>query len=220
MASMSRAAGLSDHDGDTSRAARPESVHSWFTVRSYRLASALAVAALASMWLASKASQAAQSPDTLTLRIIVAGSGDEAQRLVDRVSKGEDFAVLARAESIDPSADRGGLLGRIALSTLRPELRNVLRGAGPGQLTPVVQVPTGFAFFKVEEDVDSTDRPPANPVGAPPALAATGSVKYVIDVGGLPEAEAVLRDFPKRVTWNQDPRTICQARRDSLASAR
>jgi tetratricopeptide (TPR) repeat protein len=51
-------------------------------------------------------------------------------------------------------------------------------------------------------------------------LPATGSVKYVIDAGGLPEAEAVLRDFPKPSNWNQDPRTICQARRDSLASAR
>jgi tetratricopeptide (TPR) repeat protein len=51
-------------------------------------------------------------------------------------------------------------------------------------------------------------------------LLATGSVKYVIDAGGLPEAEAVLRDFPKPSNWNQDPRTICQARRDSLASAR
>ena len=178
------------------------------------------MAALASVWLASQASQAAQSPDTLTLRIVVAASADEAQRLVDRLSQGEDFAVLARAESIDPSADRGGLLGRIALSTLRPELRDVFRGVGPGQLTPVVRIPTGFAFFKVVEDVDSTARPPANPVAAPPGLLATGSVKYVIDVGGLPEAEAVLRDFPKAANWNQDPRTICQARRDSLASAR
>ena len=47
-----------------------------------------------------------------------------------------------------------------------------------------------------------------------------GSVKYVVDVGGLPEAEAVLRDFPKPPNWNQDPRAICQARRDSMASAR
>jgi hypothetical protein len=45
-------------------------------------------------------------------------------------------------------------------------------------------------------------------------------VKYVLDVGGLPEAEAVLREFPKQADWNQDPRAICQARQDSLESAR
>ena len=179
----------------------------------------MAVAALAAWSLAVQASPAVQSTDTLTLRIIVAGTRDDAQRLAGRASRGEDFPALARAESIDPSASRGGLLGRIAVSTLRPELQAALRGGAPGYLTAVVQVPTGFAFLKVEPDAGSATAP-ADAVEAPPGLLATGTVKYVIDAGGLPEAEAVLRDFPKPANWNQDPRTICQARRDSLASAR
>ena len=166
-------------------------------MRFCRVGWAAVVAALAGICLASQTPQATQLPDTLTLRILVAASADDAQRLADRVRAGEDFAALARAESIDPSAARGGLLGRIALSTMRPELRDALRGVGSGQLTSVVPIPTGFAFFKVEEDADTTEVTPAAPAGLPPALAATGTVKYVIDVGGLPEAEAVLRDFPK-----------------------
>jgi tetratricopeptide (TPR) repeat protein len=177
----------------------------------------VALAAVSSIGLASQAPQAGQSTDSLTLRIIVANSADEAARLMDRVRKGEDLAALARSESLDPSAADGGLLGRIQLSTLRPELRTALRGVGPGQLTAIVQVPTGFAFLRVEQDSYSTARPPAGLAGG---LAATGSVKYVVDVGGLSEAEAVLRDFPKPASWNQDPRAICQARMDSLAGAR
>ena len=50
-------------------------------------------------------------------------------------------------------------------------------------------------------------------------LATEASVKYVIDVSGLLEAEAVLQAFPKPTDWNQDPPTICQMRRKSLASS-
>ena len=129
-------------------------------MRSWRVGWAATVAALAGVWLASQAPQAAQSPDALTLRILVATSADDAQRLADRVRAGADFAVLAREESIDPSASRGGLLGKITVSTLRPELRSALLGVGPGQLTSVVQVATGFAFFQVDEDVATTTGPP------------------------------------------------------------
>ena len=75
---------------------------------------------------------------------MVVGSREQAQRLMDRVRSGEDFATLARAESVDPSAGDGGLLGRIAISTLRPDLQTALRGLSAGQMTPIVQIPTGL----------------------------------------------------------------------------
>ncbi|HEY6616565.1 MAG TPA: FG-GAP-like repeat-containing protein, partial [Vicinamibacterales bacterium] len=53
----------------------------------------------------------------------------------------------------------------------------------------------------------------------PASLATAANVKYVIDVSGIVEAEAILQAFPKPATWNQDPRAICQARRQSLASS-
>jgi tetratricopeptide (TPR) repeat protein len=186
------------------------------TVRFRRLAWAAALAALAGAGLGARSPQTAPPADVRTLRIMVASSADAARRLLDRVRGGEDFAALAKAESIDPSAPQGGLLGRVQLSTLRPELRNAVREAGTGGLTRIVQVPLGFAFLEVGRDNGST--PLTSDV--PPGLAATGSVKYVLDVGGLSEAEAVLRDFPKAPDWNQDPRSICQARIDSLAAAR
>ena len=62
-------------------------------------------------------------------------------------------------------------------------------------MTPIVQIPTGFAFIRVEHDSNQLATKPVSQ-----ALLATGSVKYVLDVGGLPEAETVLGEYPKPAT--------------------
>ena len=145
--------------------------------------------------------------DEVTLRVIVVDSADEAQNLVTRLMGGEDFIALANAESIDPTANTGGLLGKLTLSTLPPVLKDALVGVGPGQLSPIVRIPTGFAILKV---VDETDPVHINMNAATPAsLATRADVKYVIDVSGLVEAEAILQAFPKAKDWNQSPTSIC-----------
>jgi tetratricopeptide (TPR) repeat protein len=151
----------------------------------------------------------------LTLRIIVVGTRDEADRVRENLARGAEFAALARRESIDPSAADGGLLGRLDVATLRAEVRDALQGVGTGQVTTVVPVATGFAILQVVPETGST--PSAINPASLAAISAVGSVKYVPDIGGLPEAEAVLRDFPKATDWNRDPRSICQARQDSLS---
>jgi tetratricopeptide (TPR) repeat protein len=155
--------------------------------------------------------------DEVTLRVIVVDSAEKAQRIVARLNAGDNFITLAQAESIDPTADAGGFLGRVTVSTLPPVLKNALVGVAPGQLSPVVQIPTGFAILKVVDDTDPANR---NMNAAnPPTLATKANVRYVIDVSGLIEAEAVLQAFPKPAEWDQNPRAICQARRQSLASS-
>jgi tetratricopeptide (TPR) repeat protein len=154
-------------------------------------------------------------PASRTVRIIVVASAEEAARVADRTRKGEPFDTVARLVSIDGSAGEGGLIGTLDLGLVRPDVRQALQGLRPGQVSGVVQIATGFALFQIVTNVD-----PRTPVAAASAgrsaIAATGNVKFVADVGGLPEAEALLREFPKAATWNQDPRTICQARQDSL----
>ena len=163
-----------------------------------------------------RAAQSAPS-DEVTLRVIVVDSADEAQRILARLNGGEDFIAMAQAESIDPTGSAGGLLGKVTLSTLPPVLKDALAGVAPGQLTRVVQIPTGFAILKVIDDTDPTNIN-MNAVN-PASLATAANVKYVIDVSGLVEAEAILQAFPKPAAWNQDPRGICQVRRQSLASS-
>src|SRR5262245_17948144 len=157
-------------------------------------------------------------PDEVTVRVIVVDSVEQAQRIVARLNAGEDFIALARAESIDPTAAAGGFLGKVMISTLPPVLKDALVGVAPGHLSPVVQIPTGFAILKVEEtDPVSINMNAASSDIA--TLATKTSVRYVIDVSGLVEAEEILRAFSKPANWNQDPRAICQARRQSLASS-
>ncbi len=64
---------------------------------------------------------------------------------------GADFARLAEPLSIDPSAERGGLLGRVDISALRPELRDAVQGLGH-QSVRCRPIPTGFAILTVIPD--------------------------------------------------------------------
>jgi hypothetical protein len=151
----------------------------------------------------------------MTLRMIVVSSEDAAQRIIERLKAGESFAALAKTESTAPSADIGGWLGKLPFAQLRPEMRGALQGLQPGHVSSVVRIPTGFAIFKVEED-EPVDTPAA--VGA--ALASTGAVKFMYDVSGFIDARVSLESLAKAPGWNMDPRSICDARTQSLEATR
>jgi hypothetical protein len=153
---------------------------------------------------------------TVTLRILVVGTAEGAELLRGRIAAGESFAVVARAESTDPTAPAGGWLGRLPVSQLRPEVRTALAGLTPGQVTGVIRLPTGFAVFRVEED-DLSDAP-AGTVGR--TLAASGAVKFVYDLGGFTEARASLEAHARGREWSIDSRAACDARTEALATTR
>ena len=101
---------------------------------------------------------ASGAADEITLRIIVVGSKEEAQQIFERLRQGENFVALAKQVSLDPSAERGGLLGRVALSSLRVELRNAVEKLAVGDVSEVVQIATGFAVCKaVAEKVGESE---------------------------------------------------------------
>jgi FG-GAP-like repeat/ASPIC and UnbV/PPIC-type PPIASE domain len=157
-----------------------------------------------------------QSLVEIPLELIVVGSLEEAQHILDRLKKGEDFAHLAREKSIDPTAESSGFMGKLDPRDLRAELRDALRGVGPGQITPIVHIPSGYAILKVMEQTVGGGSDSQDPARAF-AMAASGTVKYVSDVDGLAEAEAILTGFPKNPGWNANPQTVCALRRRSLA---
>jgi hypothetical protein len=196
----------------------------WHASRLALAVMTLMATALAGLPIFSQAQSAPNTPSgELTLRVIVVNSAEEAHRIVARLNGGENFVAVAQAESIDPTADTGGLLGRVTLAALPPMLKNALDGVAPGQLSRVVEIPTGFVILKVVEDTDpaniNMNAPGASgPGGNVGNVRTVGNVKYVIDLSGLGEAEALLQAFPKPADWNQDPRAICQARRQSLSS--
>jgi hypothetical protein len=195
------------------------------TGRAAFIAAALLIAALAPA--RSQSQRAGQSPPGLILfRIIVVESADAARRVLDQLAAGENFVALARRLSVDPSAANGGLVGPVAISDLRAELRAVLEGLRVGELSGVVPLPTGFAILKIAPAEDAP--PPAvAPVGTSLApmqsfvspLAASGGVKYVFDVSGYSETVLTLRNVDLRVESAESLPTFCQVRKDLFTTA-
>jgi len=147
--------------------------------------------------------------------MIVVGSAEQAQRVLDQLKGGADFAALAMEQSTDPTARDGGYLGQVDPATLRSELRDALTGVTGGQLTRVVRIPTGYAILEVLPDsqgIQGDDSP------TPISVAAAGAVRDVINVGGLTEADAMFLAFPKKNGWNQDLREMCRVRTQSIPS--
>jgi tetratricopeptide (TPR) repeat protein len=161
-------------------------------------------------------SQARSTPAAgeVPLFVIVVRTPDEGQEVLERLRKGESFTRIAREKSIDPTAEAGGYLGMFSPAALRSELRDALRGVGPGQISPIAHIPSGYAILKVADDEGPKNGANA---GRSQPFAATGTVKFSPDVSGLAEAEAALIQFSKPQDWDQSPRAICDMRKQSLA---
>ncbi len=75
------------------------------------------------------------------------------QALELRIRQGEDFGGLAQNFSEDPAyAPNGGDLGFVpesALDKVNPELRKVILGMTPGQVTQVIGTPEGYRIIKL-----------------------------------------------------------------------
>ena len=159
------------------------------------------------------------SPGMLNLQVIVVDSPGKAQQILDRLQKGEDFAGIAKSESIDPSGSQGGYLGLIDPATLRPELRESLKNIRPGQTTSVIAVPSAYVILKV-----LPGNQPAVAQGMGPGqardlpLAGQGAVRYPADVAGQVLADMLFQKFAKPPNWEQDLQGICEIRKRSLAA--
>ena len=154
----------------------------------------------------------------LNLQVIVVDSADKARQIRERLLNGEDFATVAKIESIDSSATTGGNLGLIDPSTLRPELREALKGIAPGRITEVIAVPSGYVILKVLSDTQPTEGQGMGPGQSRDSpLAGKGAIRYPADVAGQVIADMLFQKFPKPASWQQDLAAICNARKQSLA---
>jgi len=72
-----------------------------------------------------------------------------AQGLLERARKGEDFAALARENSADGSASRGGDLGFFPRGQTTPGFERAAFALKPGQVSGVVETPFGYHIIKV-----------------------------------------------------------------------
>jgi len=74
-----------------------------------------------------------------------------AEKLVQRLDRGEKFEDLAKAESMDPSKSNGGEIGWLRAG-MPPQMMNALAGLKPGEYTKTpVQTSYGWHILKLEE---------------------------------------------------------------------
>jgi tetratricopeptide (TPR) repeat protein len=178
-----------------------------------------AVAAIAGFVLYGGSGQQAASGQ-VPLRIIIVNSASEAERILQQLKAGADFAVLARLKSMDPTAAEGGLMDTVDPTTLRPELRDGLKGVGPGQISSIIKLPAGFAILKALQPNEIPDLDAAEQQRQ--FLVSQGSnVRYDFDAAdGLNETEAALANYPKPADWYQDLNVTCQMRERSWEAAK
>ncbi len=74
-----------------------------------------------------------------------------AEKVLERLRAGEDFAAVARQVSEGPSRSEGGELGWLKRGTVQPELERVAFALAPGQLSAPVKTRTGYHVLQVEE---------------------------------------------------------------------
>jgi hypothetical protein len=129
----------------SSRAIRVHRVASIFAVAIWSLSLCVAPSARPAACLL----QATAPTTPIPLQVIVVASQSEAEKIRAELRQGADFAALAKDKSTDPSANNGGYMGVVDPASLRPELREALRGVAPGGLSPIVHLPSGFTILKV-----------------------------------------------------------------------
>lgn len=88
---------------------------------------------------------------TVTLRIVTAQERDEAERLLALLrQEGADFEAIAREQSIDHYAPRGGLVKELARIDLPRDLAEVAFAIEPGEMTGPIRTAQGWADIRVE----------------------------------------------------------------------
>jgi peptidyl-prolyl cis-trans isomerase C len=91
-----------------------------------------------------------QKPDQVHARQIVVSTEAEAQKVMEVLQTGADFATVARTKSTAPEAERGGDLGYFAKGDMPTEF-NVVFDLSKGGISGIVKSPYGFHIFKLED---------------------------------------------------------------------
>ncbi|MEW6087314.1 MAG: peptidylprolyl isomerase [bacterium] len=80
---------------------------------------------------------------------IVTKTSEEADALLERLKKGEDFETLAKEKSIGPSAKDGGDLGFFKRGDMVSEFENVAFNLKAGELSDIVKTDYGYHIIRV-----------------------------------------------------------------------
>ncbi len=81
----------------------------------------------------------------------------QAEEVHRKVMEGGDFAALARENSNFPTAEDGGRLGLLSLADMADYMKDPIMKLSDGQVTPVIDTPIGYQFFKLISTQENGD---------------------------------------------------------------
>lgn len=88
-------------------------------------------------------------PERVRLRQILTEDRATAERALEQIAAGADFAAVAQKLSRDPSASSGGYQGELSREDLPPAFADVIFSLKPGEVSRIVQADYGFHLFQV-----------------------------------------------------------------------
>jgi peptidyl-prolyl cis-trans isomerase C len=99
------------------------------------------------------------TPEIMRVSHILVQSQKEAEGILERLEKGESFEDLAKAKSVDPTAQRGGDIGYFPRGQLMPKFENACAGLDIGKTSGIVKTKLGYHIIKLTDRIQPGQKP-------------------------------------------------------------
>lgn len=99
------------------------------------------------------------TPEIMRVSHILVLSRDDAQNIQTELDAGARFEDLARAKSIDPTAQRAGDIGYFPKGQLMPEFENACAKLDVGEVSGIVKTKLGYHIIKLTDRRQPEQRP-------------------------------------------------------------
>lgn len=91
------------------------------------------------------------TPEIMRVSHILVSSQEEAAKILEKLSEGAEFEDLARAKSVDPTAQQGGDIGYFPKGQLMPEFENACNQLDINEISGVVKTTLGYHIIKLTD---------------------------------------------------------------------
>ncbi len=91
------------------------------------------------------------SPELMRVSHILTPTRKEAEELLARIKKGDEFGQVAREKSVDPTAQNGGDIGYFPKGQLIPEFEFACSTLKVGEVSDVVMTKLGYHLIKLTD---------------------------------------------------------------------
>ena len=142
------------------------------------------------------------------MQIILVRSHSEAEAILERLRAGDSFEMLATEHSIHLTAPDGGYIGKMQLSSARPEIRDALKGVRPGEVTRIVETPSGYMILKVRREAER-----GNGGGRESSRVPSAGINYQVvrQISGWKVFRHFFGRLEKPLDYDQDFQAMCEA---------